>query len=181
MDRNLLEGIYGMYAEEIRLYLYSLCKDAVRAEDMMQEVFVKALLSLSDDHENFRAWLYLVARNLCINEMKKERRRQKQVAENARKREENYNGMAENTEFSATEPDIVFSILREERKRSIFKCLMHLPEIQREAVYMFYFGEMSTGKIARVLELSPENVRVILYRARKNMKHLLEKEGYHEF
>lgn len=42
-----------------------------QAEDLMQEVFVKALLSLKDEHTNFRAWLYKVAHNLCINEMKK--------------------------------------------------------------------------------------------------------------
>lgn len=180
MDRNLLERVYGMYAEEIRLYLYSLCKDAARAEDMMQEVFVKALMSLSDEHENFRAWLYRVARNICINEMKKEMRRRKRVVENTHKNEKNYGVMTENTELSVAEPDLVFSILKEERKRSLFKCLMDLPEIQKETVYMFYFGGMTTGKIAQALELSPENVRVILYRARKNMKLLLEKEGYHE-
>ena len=36
-------------------------------EDLLQETFLKALLSLPDDHTNMRAWLYLVARNLLFN------------------------------------------------------------------------------------------------------------------
>lgn len=71
MNHDLLERIYEAYANEIRLYLYSLCGSMPQAEDLMQEVFVKALLSLKDEHTNFRAWLYKVAHNLCINEMKK--------------------------------------------------------------------------------------------------------------
>ena len=51
MNRDLLEKIYTLYAEELRLYLYSLCRDAAVAEDLMQDVFVKALMSLSDSDE----------------------------------------------------------------------------------------------------------------------------------
>ena len=47
MNRDLLEKIYTLYAEELRLYLYSLCRDAAVAEDLMQDVFVKALMKCS--------------------------------------------------------------------------------------------------------------------------------------
>lgn len=40
----------------------------------MQDVFLKALLSLSDSHTNIRAWLYKVARNTCLNELRKRNR-----------------------------------------------------------------------------------------------------------
>lgn len=51
MNRDLLEKIYTLYAEELRLYLYSLCRDTAVAEDLMQDVFVNALMSLSDSDE----------------------------------------------------------------------------------------------------------------------------------
>ena len=43
------------------------------SEDLLQETFLKALLSLPDDHTNMRAWLYLVARNLFFNYYRREK------------------------------------------------------------------------------------------------------------
>lgn len=57
MDRDILRQFYRRYSREIYLYLYSLCKSRETAEDLMQEVFLKALLSLPDQNENLRAWL----------------------------------------------------------------------------------------------------------------------------
>lgn len=61
MEKDILKQLYQKYRKEIYLYLYSLCKNSSLAEDLLQETFLKALLSLPDDHTNMRAWLYLVA------------------------------------------------------------------------------------------------------------------------
>lgn len=74
MDRDILRQFYRRYSREIYLYLYSLCKSRETAEDLMQEVFLKALLSLPDQNENLRAWLYKVARNACFNELRNRKR-----------------------------------------------------------------------------------------------------------
>ena len=71
MNRELLQQLYARYSREIYLYLFSLCGSAPPAEDLLQETFLQALLSLSDCHSNARAWLYLVARNLYLNYRKK--------------------------------------------------------------------------------------------------------------
>ena len=75
MDRDILRQFYRRYSREIYLYLYSLCKSRETAEDLMQEVFLKALLSLPDQNENLRAWLYKVARNACFNESEMSRKK----------------------------------------------------------------------------------------------------------
>lgn len=64
MNNDALRQLYERYSREIYLYLLSLCKDGRLAEDLMQETFLKALLSLDETHANLRAWLYTVARNL---------------------------------------------------------------------------------------------------------------------
>ena len=73
MNNELLIMLYQKYQKEIYLYLYSLCKRHDLAEDLVQETFLKAILSLSDNHTNMRAWLYLVARNMYFNALKKEK------------------------------------------------------------------------------------------------------------
>ncbi len=54
MENELLQQLYLKYQKEIYLYLFSLCRNQEFAEDLMQETFLKALLSLSDKHTNMR-------------------------------------------------------------------------------------------------------------------------------
>ena len=58
MDRRLLEQLYRAYYRELYLYIFSFCKNPALAEDLLQETFLKAILSLPDSHTNMRAWLY---------------------------------------------------------------------------------------------------------------------------
>ena len=74
LEKKLLEEIYYRYGQEIFRYLFVLCRDRMLAEDVLQETFCRAVLSLPSGHTNVRAWLYLVGRNLMFNEMKKRRR-----------------------------------------------------------------------------------------------------------
>ena len=71
MDNRILQILYEKYYQEIFLYLLSLSHDSLLAEDLVQETFLKAILSLDEKHPNIRAWLYRVARNLYLNEKKK--------------------------------------------------------------------------------------------------------------
>ena len=51
MKNDALEELYLRYHKEILLYLYSLCKNMQLSEDLCQDTFVKALLSLSEKHK----------------------------------------------------------------------------------------------------------------------------------
>lgn len=162
MDKEMLRLFYQRYSREIYLYLYSLCKSREAAEDMMQEVFLKALLSWNDENGNLRAWLYKVARNICINYLKKTGR-------------ETY---MEEREI----PDKGFSpaekFMMDEEKKILYQGMLTLPVRQREILELFYFSEMSMKEIAVFLRLSPENVRVLAFRAKKALKKYMEVNGY---
>ena len=162
MDREMLRLFYQRYSREIYLYLYSRCKNREAAEDMMQEVFLKALLSWNDENGNLRAWLYKVARNICMNHLKKAGRE---------------TGMGEkeirDTDLSPDEKYIM-----DEEKRTLYQGMLTLPVRQREIRELFYFSEMSMKEIAVFLRLSPENVRVLAFRAKKALKSYMEVKGY---
>lgn len=51
MEQELLSQLYRLYSREIYLYLYSFCKNKELAEDLMQDTFLKALLSLEEQIE----------------------------------------------------------------------------------------------------------------------------------
>ena len=74
LERKLLENLYLRHYRELYVYVYAMCGQKALTEDILQETFLKAFTALKDSHTNMRAWLYLVARNLCFNAMKKESR-----------------------------------------------------------------------------------------------------------
>lgn len=166
MDSKLLKQLYETYAREIYLYIYSFCHSHSMAEDIRQETFLKAILSLSNQHTNMKAWLYMVARNLSINAIKKE------------KRVCHINEIEVTDEIGLYEEAVLHTILTKERNRLLYQALNKLPAIKKEILIMQYFGQLSQKEIATILHITPENVRVLSYRAKKELKLYLEENGY---
>lgn len=164
VDNQILLKLYSLYQKELYLYLYSLCGDRHLAEDLLHETFLKALLALPDGHGNMRAWLYMVARNLFYNQQKKKSREILM--------DEQIYPLEEKTEKGLPE-----KIFEEEDRRMLYQAIRRLEIKKREIIQMQYFGGMSQKEIAAVLHITPENVRVLAYRAKKELKKYLEKEG----
>lgn len=157
MDNEILLKLYSLYQKGLYLYLYSLCGDRHLAEDLLHETFLKALLALPDGHTNMRAWLYMVARNLFYNQQKKKSREI----------------LMEEQEYLSekkTDEDLLEKILEEENRRALYRAIRRLEIKKREIIQMQYFGGMSQKEIAAVLHITPENVRVLAYRAKKDLK-----------
>ncbi len=163
MDSKLLKELYQKYYRELYLYLYSLSKSREITEDLVQETFLKAILSLSDSHSNMRAWLYMVARNLYFNFMKKE------------KNKESFENTKETLTGSET---LIEKIIENEQRRLCFEALQSLGGIKKEVLVLQYFGRLSQKEIAATLHITPENVRVLSFRGKKELKKFLEENGY---
>ena len=73
-----------------------------------------------------------------------------------------------------TDEDLFEKILEEENRRMLYQAIRRLEVKKREVIQMQYFGGMSQKEIAAVLHITPENVRVLAYRAKKELKKDLE-------
>ena len=164
MDNELLRQLYRNYQRELYLYLYALCKNHELAEDLLQETFLKALLALPDGHRNMRAWLYMVARNLFFNYSKKEK--QKAVVEISEEVPDEKAG------------EMLEVLLEEEQSRMLYRALQKLDAAKREVLLLQYFAGLSQRDIAAVLHLTPENVRVLAYRGKRELRSHMEGIGY---
>lgn len=171
MENKLLCQLYETYASELSLYLYSMCRDRDLAADLLQEVFLKAMLSLSPEHTNFRAWLYKVARNLCFNES---RRRKREVVAEPPEGEATWASGGND----AAPPEPLVEILARERNQQLYQGILQLSPVASQVILLQYFGGLSQSEIAQVLDISPGNVRVIACRAKNQLrKHM---EGYED-
>ncbi len=170
MDKIILQELYEKYGREIYLYLYSLCKDREMAEDLRQETFYKALLSLNSQHTNMRAWLYRVARNLCFNVMKKQ---------NHEILYGDFTDAPLDIEgVSSGEIDTLDRLIKDEKVQALFQCISKLDIQKREILELQYFSGLSLKEIAHLIGKSYENVRVLSSRGRRDLREYMEVAGY---
>ena len=152
MENDVLAVVYRAYSREIYLYLYGLSHNRQLSEDFMQETFVKALITVGTADMGIRAWLYKVARNLYFNTYRKDKRLIIGL-ENARNKAE----------------------IREE---VLFKALNKLEGKKREVLLLQYFSGLSGKDIAKLLDITTENARILAFRGKKELKLYLEEAGY---
>lgn len=161
MEKNLVKKIYMLYSKEIYLYIYSICHCKEIAEDLTQETFVKAILSLANSHENMRAWLYIVARNLTYNHLRKHN---KEIIKDEIIVEDFIEPMDE--------------IIKNEDKRYLYKTLFKIKSQTREILILKYFNGLSIKEISNITSLTEQNIKVIIHRGKRKIRKIMEEEGY---
>ena len=69
-------------------------------------------------------------------------------------------------------------LIRNEQKKMLYEAILKLPDRQREILELFYFSEMSMKQIAEIMKLTPQNVRVLAYRAKIQLREYREVKEY---
>jgi RNA polymerase sigma factor (sigma-70 family) len=159
------EALFRRYRERIAAFVRSSVRDDGRTEDLVQEIFFSAHSSLATlEHPSaFRAWLYQIARNACLDEA---RRRSRQ--------DDLIHGWEE---FPPPDERIVIhnqsahrALSQKEELANLTQALDGLPESQHEALVLRELEGMSYDEIGRRLRLSRHAVESVLFRARRGLK-----------
>ena len=171
MENDVLMRFYRSYSREIYLYLYGLCHNRHLAEDLMQETFLKALLTLQSADNNIRPWLYKVARNLYFNTYRTDKRIVSGIDE------PEVIETIENMGKEATNGPLD-KLLITERDSMLYKALNRLSGKKKEILLLQYFSGLSGKDIAGLLGITTENVRILAYRGKRELKIYLEEADY---
>lgn len=164
MDSDLLTVLYKKYYKEIFLYIYSMCKNREKAEDITQDTFIKAMIYLSNSHINTRAWLYMVARNLLTDMYRKE------------SKTSNFEDISEIDVPSGDDP--LSDFIGNNQKRLLHMAINRLDKNKRELIILHFYNNVPLKDIALLLNKTPENIRIQIYRAKHELKRILEENGY---
>jgi RNA polymerase sigma factor (sigma-70 family) len=123
------------------------------AEDILQEVFVNAYRAmLADEREiNLRPWLYRIARNRCLNHLRKPTADAQESMD-----------MVPAVEAASTAE----KVHNREEFRQLLTDVGKLPETQRSALLLREMDAMSYEEIAQAMETSVPSVKSLLVRAR---------------
>ena len=167
--RNQLEQIYKTHAKSLYYFLWRMSGSAHVAEDLTQETFVRATISLPDyKDEEAKAWLFKVARNVYLDEWRKKQRRKAIPLFHFLTNEEMI------SPYGRPEEDV----LKQETTHDVQELMQCLPEQYRMILYLKEYEQFSYLEIQQALDLSETQVKVTLHRARKRLAQLSEKKGW---
>ena len=166
-DIHAFEELHRRYVASIYRLVRRKLGDALLAEDIAQETFMKALRMMDrvDDSFNFGGWVHTVARNLCFDEL---RRRQRDLrVEGADDDDDEYLANLPSTSRSFDPVDVQES---NETRRRVWEVSKRLPEKYRLVLTLRELQDLSYRQIARTLKMSESAVETLLYRARLRFK-----------
>ncbi len=172
-DLHAFEDLVNKYKQPVTNLIYRMLGDAAEAEDLAQNVFVQ-VYKAADRYRvsaKFTTWLFTIARNLCLNEI---RRRSRHRAESLDAPHPQYEDQPLH-QFEDTRTDSPpNALLQGELEQKIQQALCELPESQRIAILLCRQEELSYEEIARVLGCSLSATKSLIHRGRETLKQKLK-------
>ena len=178
-DESACEALYLAYRAPLWRFAYSYVRSREIAEELVQEVFLAMWRARSDAtmRVSLRAWLYAAVRNNALNHLRHERvvtRLSERTARSADSRGAADIGLhAGVVAMGAPAPDAQLTVEAHELDDAIARAVSGLPERRRLAMTLRWKHDLTPAEIARVLNTTPESVRVLLTRARTELAVLL--------
>ncbi|MGA3163680.1 MAG: sigma-70 family RNA polymerase sigma factor [Verrucomicrobiota bacterium] len=172
-DRAAFAELVEKYRQPVMNLVYRTLRDETEAEDLAQNVFLQVYKSRSRYKRTakFSTWLFTIARNFCLNEL---RRRSRHPAESL----EETHGEREGQPQRQYEDKKVFlpteTLLHGELAQKIEEALAELPENQRTAILLCRQEDLSYEEIAEILGCSLSATKSLIHRGREVLKQKLK-------
>lgn len=166
-DAQQFTRLYEAHLRQVLTYMSYRCDDEATAEDLTAQVFERVLNHLSTykaGESPFEAWLFAIAHNVVADHYRKQRLRQWLPWEKMQRK-------------PAPTPSAETLLEKNESQQNLFAALRTLKPRERDLLALRFGAEFTNRKIAAQTGLSEQNVAVIIYRALKKLKLMLEEQN----
>ena len=164
---EVLGELYRRYAHLVLGVCLKYLKDQEEAHDATMQIFEKLISDLKTNRiEHFKSWLYMVSKNFCLMEIRKDgsvQRHMEIVRENS---DENFVEIWE--ELHLTDVD------EQKKLTALSHALTQLSQEQRTCVQMIYLENKSYKEIADITGMDVNHVKSHIQNGKRNLKILLE-------
>jgi RNA polymerase sigma-70 factor (ECF subfamily) len=173
-DQSAFKILVEKYQKPVTNVAYHLLLDRAAAEELAQEVFLKVFQTASRYRAaaKFSTWVYRIATNLALNELKSRKRAQTVPLDDVRQIHTQPDNM------SASLPGPQEQMQQKELVALLERALQSLPVRQRTAVMLHRFEELSYREIAESMDCTVEAVEALLSRAKITLRDVLKGCGY---
>lgn len=165
-DGDAMNQIFQNNKLRIFNFCYSLLGNRAEAEDIAGDVFVSVLKNkdMYDSTRTFSTWIFTIARNLCFNRM---RVRKQSVSMWFTMRGEDKDEL---WDIPSDSDDSSETLLKKERAQRVRRAIARLPYEQKEALELRQYQGFSYAQISDVIGCSLEKVKILIYRAKENLR-----------
>ncbi len=151
-----INDLYGAFYKEMLTYCTALTKNRSTAEDLVQDAYVRAMTHWGDlyklERSQCRAWLYKTARNLFIDQARRQAR-----------------------ETPAEEEQLALASFEEDLSQAAVAQLVgQLPEGERAIFSLRYFEGYNSKELGEVFSLPPATIRSRLASAKRRLREWLK-------
>jgi RNA polymerase sigma-70 factor (ECF subfamily) len=165
--------LVGKYKDAITNYINMIIGDYDTSVDLSQETFLRVYRNIN--RYQFSTWIYRIATNLAIDELRYRKRRGRVFFKNVwGKRKTEGEGVAE-SEIADVRSGPRDEVLRKESGRMLQEAIRSLPEKYRTAFIMREVQELPYEAIAAILKCSAGTIKSRLHRARELLQRKLER------
>ncbi len=153
--------IYDLYFDKIYRFVYFRVSHQEVAEDITEEVFIRAFTSLSslDKAKSFESWIYQIARNRVIDYY----RVKKQLLP--------LDDLENTLEY---ETNVVDSVNLQFDQKILLKILRELPAEQQTVIRLKFYEDLTNAEIAEMTGKTEGAVRVVQHRAITKLKSIID-------
>ncbi len=170
------QQIFAALVERYQNYVFTLVlrftDNREDAEELSQDIFVKAYRSLADfrGDSKFSTWLYTIVRTSCITFLRK-----RKLPTTSMDNEKTFIQVeSQESDFKANQVE------QRSRHAMVNEAIKLLSPDDAQVITLFYKGEQSLEEIGKIIGAEPNTVKVKLHRARQRLKEKMEKHFNYE-
>ena len=172
-ENQAFNVLLNRYKDKLYSYIYYIVRNSEMTEDIFQETFMKAIITIRQGRYNengkFSAWLRRIAHNLIIDSFRQEKSENLVSCDEPEVNILNNIGLAEGT--------IENAIVNRQILSDVRRLMEFLPDEQREVVYMRFYQDLSFKEIAEITGVSINTSLGRMRYAILNLRRMAEKHG----
>lgn len=157
-DSKAFESLYKKHKAALYGFCVYLTGENMRAQDIYQDTWIKISENANSyqARNSFKAWSFQIARNLFLNQIKRDKWEDKVG-------DDELNKVAD---IAETEKEY----FDKEKNQILAEIINDLPENQRVAIVLFLVEDLEHSQIAEQMKLTVNHVKVLIHRAKQNLE-----------
>ncbi|HUP56712.1 MAG TPA: sigma-70 family RNA polymerase sigma factor [Bdellovibrionota bacterium] len=170
-DARAFRLLYERFKGPIMSYIHSMVSDPALTEDLTQEVFLKVyrVRETYEPSAQFSTWLWTIARNACIDQLRKASNREELVT----KKDDEDSPSFDLESIEAPLPGAEAQLIERADQARVQRCIEGLSPQQREALLLRTQSELPYEEIARITGSSLSSVKSLIFRAKESLMKCL--------
>jgi RNA polymerase sigma-70 factor (ECF subfamily) len=169
------DALFKKYTKSLLNFVYKFIQDKNMAEEITQDIFIKIYMARNsyEPEAKFTTWMYKIATNTCLNELRKYEYKTKIYSINEEKELEDGRVLKQFEDVNAKTQQK--NLEDEDFEKAIYELLKNLPQRQRACFTLKRFQDLSYKEIGKVLGCSERAVKSLLSRSKTALLNIMKK------